>query len=522
MAPGGWASPRKTWPNTISNNVFDSAPLLELRGVSKRFGGVRALDQVSFRIAPGEVRCLAGENGSGKSTVIKVLSGVHRADEGEVVLGGETRAAMTPREAIAAGVQVIYQDFALFPNLTVAENLAAGQDLRGRRWLVNRRRARLAVAEASASLGVALDPDAKVGSLPVAGRQLVAIARALLTDVRLLVMDEPTTALTHQEITRLFQLVAGVKARGISVLFVSHKMREMLAIADSLTVLRNGRVVAEGPMSEFDEARITHAMTGHDPSKMRHSWTLAPPGTIPRLELRGLTVPGEVADVSFNLMPGEVVGVAGLLGSGRTELALALFGMRPGYTGQILLDGRPVALRSVAEAVAAGIAYVPEDRLTEGLFPERTIDENLVAASLDRLSGQTGWMDGAAEPRAAASAIRDMAIATPSGERAVSELSGGNQQRVVIGRWLLTHARVLVLNGPTVGVDVGSKVGIHAVIRGLARDKGLAVLMVSDDGPELAENCARVLLVHRGRLAGALEGEALTDPAITDHLRALA
>jgi len=490
--------------------------------VSKRFGGVQALDQVSFQIAPGEVRCLAGENGSGKSTVIKVLSGVHRADSGEVVLAGASRAALTPREAIAAGVQVIYQDFSLFPNLTVAENLAAGQDLGGRRWLSSRRRARRAVAEASARLGVALDPDAEVGSLPVAGRQLVAIARALLADVRLLVMDEPTTALTHQEVARLFQLVEGMQSRGIAVLFVSHKMREMLAVADSLTVLRNGRVVAEGPMAEFDEARITRAMTGHDPGAARHAWTTPPPGTPPRLELRNLTVPGEVADVSFSLMPGEVVGVAGLLGSGRTELALALFGMRPGYGGEILLDGRPVALRSVADAVAAGIAYVPEDRLTEGLFPARSIDDNLLAASLDLLAGPAGWLDFAAGRRAAAGAIRTMAIATPSGDRAASELSGGNQQRVVIGRWLLTQARVLVLNGPTVGVDVGSKGAIHRTLRDLAREQGLAVLMVSDDGPELAENCGRVLLVHRGRLAGVLEGDALTDAGITDRLRALA
>ncbi len=476
---------------------------------------------MSFQIAPGEVRCLAGENGSGKSTVIKVLSGVHRADSGEVVLAGVPRSAMTPREAIAAGVQVIYQDFSLFPNLTVAENLAAGQDLGKGRWLLDRRRARRAVADASARLGVTLDPDVEVADLPVAGRQLVAIARALLADVRLLVMDEPTTALTHQEVARLFQLVGGMQAQGISVLFVSHKMREMLAVADSLTVLRNGRVVAEGAMAEFDEARITRAMTGHDPGITRHVWT-PPEGVPPRLELRGLTVPGEVADVSFSLMPGEVVGVAGLLGSGRTELALALFGMRPGYAGEILLDGRLVELRSVADAVAAGVAYVPEDRLTEGLFPARSIDDNLLAASLDRLAGRTGWLDGAAGRRAAAGAIRDMAIATPSGDRAVSELSGGNQQRVVIGRWLLTRARVLVLNGPTVGVDVGSKGAIHRTLRELAQTQGLAVLMVSDDGPELAENCARVLLVHRGRRAGVLEGDALTDAGITDRLRALA
>ena len=240
------------------------------------------------------------------------------------------------------------------------------------------------------------------------------------------------------------------------------------------------------------------------------------------MEVRGLTVPGEVADVSFSLMPGEVVGVAGLLGSGRTELALALFGMRPGYAGEVLLDGRLIELRSVADAVAAGIAYVPEDRLTEGLFPARTINENLLASSMNRLGGRTGWVDTAAGQRAAAGAIRDMAITTPTGDRAVSELSGGNQQRVVIGRWLLTEARVLVLNGPTVGVDVGSKAGIHRVIHELAREMGLAVLMVSDDGPELAENCGRVLLVHRGRLTGALEGDALTDATITDRLRELA
>ena len=289
---------------------------------------------------------------------------------------------------------MIYQDFSLFPNLTVAENLAAAGDLQARRWWVRRRRGRDAAADASARLGVALDPDAEVGSLPVAGRQLVAIARALLADVRLMVMDEPTTALTHQEVTRLFRVVDGLKARGIAVLFVSHKMREMLDVADSLTVLRNGRVVAEGPMSSFDEAAITRAMTGHDPGPARPPQPTAREANVPRLEVRGLSVPGEIADVSFSLMPGEVVGLAGLLGSGRTELALALFGMRPGYAGTVLLDGQEVRLAGVSAAVAAGIAYVPEDRLTEGLFPALTINANLLAASLPRWAWQGGWVDG--------------------------------------------------------------------------------------------------------------------------------
>jgi simple sugar transport system ATP-binding protein len=471
-------------------------------------------------VRPGEVHCLAGENGSGKSTVIKVISGIHRPDEGEVVLDGAAHRALTPRAAIAAGVQVIYQDFSLFPNLTVAENLALAQELRDGHRLVSPRRARAIAERALSRLGdVSLDLRAEVGRLPVAGRQLVAIARALVAEARLLVMDEPTTALTHHEVEGLFAHVRALRAEGISVLFVSHKMREMLEIADSLTVLRNGRVVAEGAMRDFDEGAITRAMTGGDLSDARYGWTAPAVAVPPRLELRGLTVPGEVEDVSLRLMPGEIVGLGGLLGSGRTELALALFGMRPGYRGEVLLDGKPVRLRRVGDAVAAGIAYVPEDRLTEGLFPAQTIRRNLLAASLERLRGPLGLLRGGRGRQMSARAVREMAIATPTAERAVSELSGGNQQRVVIGRWLLTEARVLILNGPTVGVDVGSKAGIHRKLRELAQEAGLAVLMISDDGPELAQNCNRVLLMHRGRLRDELSGEGLSDEAITTRLR---
>jgi simple sugar transport system ATP-binding protein len=471
-------------------------------------------------VRPGEVHCLAGENGSGKSTVIKVISGIHRADEGEVVLDGTAHRALTPRAAIAAGVQVIYQDFSLFPNLTVAENLALAQELRDGHRLVSPRRARAIAERALARLGdVTLDLREEVGRLPVAGRQLVAIARALVADARLLIMDEPTTALTHHEVEQLFARVRALRASGISILFVSHKMREMLEIADSLTVLRNGRVVAEGAMRDFDEGRITRAMTGGDLADARYEWRAPTAVPTPRLELRGLTVPGEVEDVSLRLMPGEIVGLGGLLGSGRTELALALFGMRPGYRGEILIDGQAVRLRRVGDAVAAGIAYVPEDRLTEGLFPAQTIRRNLLAASLDRLRGPLGLLRGGRGREMSARAVREMAIATPTAERAVSELSGGNQQRVVIGRWLLTDARVLVLNGPTVGVDVGSKAGIHRKLRELAEGTGLAVLMISDDGPELAQNCNRVLLMHRGRLVRELSGDGLSDEAITAGLR---
>ena len=495
------------------------APLLALRGVSKAFAGVQALADVSLEVAPGEVHCLAGENGSGKSTLIKVIAGVHRPDSGEVVIGGEALPQLTPREAIARGVAVIYQDFSLFPNLTVAENLALPLELRERRRLVCWRRVRALAREACARLGLDLDLEAEVGSLTVAGRQLVAIARALLAEARLLIMDEPTTALTRHEVDALFAVVRDLRARGLSVLFVSHKMREMLEVSDRLTVLRNGRVVAAGPMAGFDEPSITRAMTGQDLPEDRYAFR-APPGATPRLELRGLTVPGQVEGVDLSLMPGEIVGLAGLLGSGRTELALALFGLRPDHRGEVRLDGRPVHPRSVREAADLGIAYVPEDRLTEGLFPARTIDLNLVAASLDRL-GPGGLVPPGRARARAAEAIVGMRIATYTGDRPVAELSGGNQQRVVIGRWLLTGARLLILNGPTVGVDVGSKAGIHRRLRELAAT-GVAVVMISDDLPELAHNCSRVLLMQRGRVTAELDAAATDERDLAERLRTAA
>jgi simple sugar transport system ATP-binding protein len=480
---------------------------------------VQALQDVSFRVAAGAVHCLAGENGSGKSTVIKLVSGVHRPDAGEIVLGGEAHRSLTPRDAIARGVQVIYQDFSLFPNLTVAENLALPRALYERRRWVSWREVRRRAEAAAARLGVALDLGAEVGRLPVAGRQLVAIARALAADTRLLILDEPTTALTRPEVDRLFTLVCDLQGRGIAAVFVSHKMREMLEIAQTLTVLRNGRVVADGAMRDYDEAAITRAMLGEDLGERRPPRPPAP-GAVPRLAVRDLAVPGAVEGVGFALLPGEVVGLAGLLGAGRTELALALFGMRPDHRGTVLVDAREVALRRVADAVRVGIAYVPEDRLTEGLFPAQSIARNLLAATLSRLARWGVLRPGLARRRVR-NGLAAMRVATPTAERPVAELSGGNQQRVMIGRWLLTEPRVLILNGPTVGVDVGSKAGIHARIGELAEAEGLAVLTLSDDLPELAQHCHRVLVMHRGRIVDELAGAALTEATLGERLAGL-
>ena len=497
-----------------------TAPLIELRHVGKSFAAVRALEDVSLSIGRGEIHCLAGENGSGKSTLIKVISGVWQPDQGELLIDGQRIEGMTPRAAIAHGVQVIYQDFSLFGNLSVAENLALSSELQEGRKLVSWRRVRELARRAIDRLGVDLPLDALVETLPTSGKQLVAIARALMSDPRLLIMDEPTTALTGREVAALFRVVRDIQSRGIAVLFVSHKMREMLEISERLTVIRSGRVVAAGPIAEFDEATITRAMTGQEFAAEGYRWEPTP-NAAPLLEVENLTIPGQLEDVSFRVMPGEIIGVSGLLGSGRTELALALFGMQPGYAGRIRIAGQEVRLDSVQRAIGHGIAYVPEDRLTEGLFLAQTIDRNMLATSLGRLS-RAGVVQSGRAARDAAGMIREMTIATPTGDRPVTQLSGGNQQRVVIGRWLLNDPRLLILNGPTVGVDVGSKAGIHRKIRELAQSRGLGVLMISDDLPELVENCNRILVLHRGRLVTDTPVEATSETALGEQLAALA
>lgn len=491
-------------------------PLIEMRGITKRFGGVTALDDVSLTIMPGEIHCLAGENGSGKSTIIKVMSGVYQPDGGDVLIDGQPAGVLDPVKSTGAGIQVIYQDFSLFPTLSVVENLTINRFLHEGAKLIDRKRARQMAREVLDRLGVDLPLDVAVETLPTSGRQLVAIARAVLAEARLIIMDEPTTALTGREVERLFRITRDLQADGIAILFVSHKMREMLDLSEKLTVLRNGRKVAEGPIAEFDEAAITHAMTGR---ALEYSAYKAPAVTgAPRLEFRDVNVPDQLSGISLSVWPGEVVGISGLIGSGRTELALSAFGMLPPSSGQILIDGQPVTPQSVQQAVEAGIAYVPEDRLSEGLFLTRSIRDNSIVSSIRRFAPGL-WLNRRAAGKATRDMFDRMTIAAPSPEVAVGTLSGGNQQRVMIGRWLMTGAKVLILNGPTVGVDVGSKATIHGIIHRMAREEGLAVLMISDDVPELVHNCNRVLTMVQGRITDELSGADLTEDALNDHLR---
>ncbi|KEO51407.1 sugar ABC transporter ATP-binding protein [Thioclava indica] len=493
-----------------------SAPLIELRNISKRFGGVRALDDVSLSLDGARIHCLAGENGSGKSTLIKVVSGVYQPDEGEIFIDGQKVDRLDPVTSIAHGVQVIYQDFSLFPTLSVVENLTLNTFLREGKTRIDWTRARKMAREVLARLDVSLDLDATVETLPAAGRQIVAIARAMLADARLIIMDEPTTTLTGREVERLFRIVRDLQADGIATLFVSHKMREMLEISERLTVFRNGKKVTEGPISEFDERAITRAMTGRDLHQGRF---VAPnlAGRKPRLELRNVSVGDKARDINLTLMPGEIVGLSGLIGAGRKAIAQAIFGLRQDMSGEMLVDGVPVTPKSVPEAIAAGLAYVPEDRLSEGLFLTRSIRDNAIVSSMERFAPHL-WLDAEKAGAETRKMFAEMAISAPGIDVPVGTLSGGNAQRVMIGRWLMTQARVLILNGPTVGVDVGSKEQIHGIIQELTRKSDLAVLMISDDLPELAANCNRVLCITEGRIMGELSGETLTEEALDSAL----
>jgi simple sugar transport system ATP-binding protein len=490
--------------------------LMGLHNVSKTFGGVAALRDVSLSLRRGEIHCIAGQNGSGKSTLIKVMSGVHKPSSGTITIDGKDVSTWTPRDAIDAGVQVIYQDFSLFGNLTVAENLALSTLRHDGNRVISRKRVVDIARQATERLGVSLDLQRDVETLPVAGKQLVAIGRALMSSPRLLIMDEPTAALTGREIEILLQVVREIRSGGVTVVFISHKTREVLEISDRVTVLRNGSIVAAGEVADFDEVSIAQAVTGleHQDEPFHYE----PRGGPPRIEVRGLSLAEHLHKIDFSIMAGEIVGLCGLLGSGRTELALTLFGMRPGYTGDILVDGEPATLRSVQAAVRHGIGYVPEDRLSEGLFFGLSIAENILSAKIGTATKLT--LDQQKLRDDASTMQAEMQVAGTS-ERPVQALSGGNQQRVVLGRWLLTKPRILVLNGPTVGVDVGAKATIHKVIRGLAA-QGLGVLMISDEVSELIENCNRVVTMHNGRIIETLETAGLREEDVNDRLRAFA
>jgi simple sugar transport system ATP-binding protein len=478
------------------------APFLELSNISKRFGGVRALDGVDFTLAAGEVHCLVGENGSGKSTLIKIISGVQPPEAGgRIVIAGTEHSHLSPVDSTHLGIQVIYQDLSLFPNLSVAENIAIGHHL-GMVRPVNWKKIRNVALAAMQRVDVALDPDALVADLSIADRQLVAICRALAADARLVIMDEPTASLTRHEVDALLRLVRELKRRNICVVFVSHRLDEVLEVAERVTVLRDGRKVGTFEACEMNDHKLALLMTGkefhYDLKDVDHS------GRQSILSVERLTRQGEYTDLTFEVREGEILGITGLLGSGRTELALSLFGMSPPDSGTIRLRGRSIALRTNREAIANGIAYVSEDRLGLGLVLEQPISSNVVVTILDQLVGRARIIERSKRTRTVRRWIQELGIKVSNPENPVKTLSGGNQQRVVLAKWMATRPQLLILDSPTVGVDISAKDGIYQLIKRLAA-VGVAVILISDEVPEVLYHTHRVLIMRNGRVTAEFQ-----------------
>ncbi|MEO8668240.1 MAG: sugar ABC transporter ATP-binding protein [Bauldia sp.] len=473
------------------------AAFLELSHISKTFFGVQALRDVDFSLDEGEIHCLVGENGSGKSTLIKIISGVETPDAGgSIAIAGQKFTHLTPGESTRLGIQVIYQDLSLFPNLTVAENIAIG-NYAGRPRFVDWARIDDVARKAMARIDVALDLRAKVADLSIASRQLVAICRAMAHDARLVIMDEPTSSLTRHEVDALLALVRDLKAKGIATLFVSHRLNEVMEVAERVTVLRDGHKIGTFPAAEMNDKKLAHLMTGKEFTyELREIEVRKLPVA---LSARNLTREGEYEDITFDVHAGEILGITGLLGSGRTELALSLFGMTQPDSGTISLAGGPVKFTGVRDAVDRGIAYVPEDRLKLGLILEQSVAANIVITVLDELAGPLNLIPQAARDRTVTEWIRDLAIKVANPENPVKTLSGGNQQRVVVAKWMARKPRVLILDSPTVGVDISAKDGIYEIVRRLAGE-GVAVIMISDEIPEVLYHSHRVLVMRAGRI----------------------
>ncbi len=496
-----------------------SEPRVRMRNISKSFGGVHALRDVTFEAYPGEVHALCGENGAGKSTLMKILAGALTADEGTLDLNGRSTAFTGPRDAEDAGVRIIYQELNLVPDLTVAANIFLGRErTRGLGWLDDR------TMEAEARkmftrLGAPVPPRARLGDLRIGDQQMVEIAKALMFSAEVVIMDEPTSALSDAEVARLFRVIADLRQAGSTVIYISHKMNEVFTLADRVTVLRDGRFVATAPRNETDPGQVVRWMVGREIAALNYQ--PHPVGERPVLSVRGLhlpTTPGSgrpaLSDIDFDLHVGEVLGVAGLLGAGRTELLEALFGASPTVpTGSIMLDDQPARFSNPGAAIDSGLALVTEDRKTLGLFSAMTVGENITIASLDRFAVPGGFVNPARESSGIAARMQQLAIKAAGPRAAVTSLSGGNQQKCILARWLLTDPKVLLLDEPTRGIDVGAKSEIYALIRRLAAD-GMAVMMTSSELPELLAVADRILVLCEGRLTAILPRAEATEETI--------
>jgi simple sugar transport system ATP-binding protein len=485
--------------------------------VSKRYSGVVALENVNLELHKGEIHGLVGENGSGKSTLVKIITGVVKPEPGsKIVIEGKSYSYLTPLLALREGIHVVHQDLSLFPNLTVAENIAIHKYVEERKTFVNWKDIKEVARETLEKLGIEMDLDVEVGSLPLADQQLVAICRAIASDAKLVIMDEPTSSLTSKEVERLFDFMNFLRKRGITILFISHRLDEILEITQRITVLRDGKKIGTFERAEVDKKKLVYLMTGKEISYSRSTRNFKEAKKI--LEIKNLTKKGQFENISFSLHEKEILGIIGPRGSGRTELALSLFGMNPPDSGEIYVYGQRVNIRSNQEAIRLGIGYVPENRLLQGLVLDHSVANNIVITNLKKLLGKFNLIDGRRKRKLAESAIKAFGIKTAGIEVPVKTLSGGNQQKVVLAKWILTAPKILILDGPTIGIDVAAKGSIYKLIKDLS-ERGVSIILISDEPAEVINNCDRILLMKNGRIQEEFSPNEITEEELNRKIK---
>jgi rhamnose transport system ATP-binding protein len=494
----------------LSAGAAQPEPILSLRGAVKAFGPVVALAEGTIEIRPGEIHALVGENGAGKSTLVKVLAGLYHPDAGDFRVDGEPVAFRSVADSKAAGISVIYQEPTLFPDLSVAENIFIGRQPKGRLGLISRATMRKQARALFAQLGVRIDPDRVAEGLSIADQQIIEIAKAISLDAKVLVMDEPTAALSGVEVERLFQVARGLRDKGAGILFISHRFDEVFALCDRITVMRDGRYIATHDTSTVTVPRIVREMVGRDIAQLFPK-EVAPIGD-PVLQVKGLGRTGVFSGISFDVRAGEIVALAGLVGAGRTEVARAVFGIDPYDRGAVEFLGKRLKGHNPQAAIDAGMGFVPEDRRKQGLVMDLSVERNAALTLRNRLA-RFGLINGRAERRAAAVWTKRLQVKTGSPEFKVSTLSGGNQQKVVLAKWLATEPKFLIVDEPTRGIDVGTKSEVHRLLSDLA-GKGIAILMISSELPEVLGMADRVLVMHEGRITAELDRADATPESI--------
>jgi galactofuranose transport system ATP-binding protein len=497
------------------------SPTLEVRRVTKRFPGVLALDDVSFELRPGEVHALVGENGAGKSTLIKVITGVYRPDEGQVLFNGEEVSFADPRESQAAGISTIYQEINLIPLLSVAQNVFLGREPRNSLGLIDKASMNREAAEILERYGIQADVTAPLRSLGLGVQQMVAIARAISVDARAVIMDEPTSSLEAREVETLFGVIGQLREEGVGVIYVSHRLEELYEICDRVTVLRDGRVAHTGKLSDLSRLQLIAHMLGRELAEVEKEGATGfseehETAREPILVAQGLTQHPRLREVSLDVRPGEVVGLAGLLGAGRSETAKAIFGAEPLDSGSVRMEGKDIKTGSPGAAIKAGIAFLPEDRKLEGIIPDLSVKENIVAAAMPRLA-RAGMVSEKVQAELVEEFMQSLGIKASSPDQPVRELSGGNQQKVLLARWLCMNPKVLILDEPTRGIDVGAKAEIQKLVDDLAV-KGLGVILISSELEEMTEGSDRVVALREGTVVGSLSEEEITEGNLMEML----